>query len=78
MNKDKAAGIDDISRKILKDVANILAKSISEICKLSIKYSLFPTDCQIPKLKPLFKKDPAALPKNCGPISSLSLISVYH
>ena len=56
MNIDKAAGIDNFSGNFLKDAANILAKPISEICNLSIKHSVFPTDCQVAKLKPLFKK----------------------
>ena len=38
MNIDKAARIDILSGKFLKDGANILAKSVSEICDLSIKY----------------------------------------
>ena len=75
MNIDKAAGIDDLSEKFLKDGANILAKPISELCNLSIKFSLFPTDCQIAKLKPLFKKGSTTLPKNYRPISLLPLIS---
>ena len=75
MNIDKAAGIDNLSGKLLKDAANILAKPISEICNLSIKYSVFPTDCQIAKLKPLFKKGSTTLPKNYRPISLLPLIS---
>ena len=45
MNPEKAAGIDNLSGKFLKDRASILAKPISKICNLSIKYSLFPTDC---------------------------------
>ena len=52
---DKAAGKDNPSGKFLKGRANILAKSISEIRSLSIKYSLFPTDCQIAKLIFWFK-----------------------
>ena len=75
MNIDKAAGIDNLSGKLLKDAANILAKPISKICNLSIKYSVFPTDCQIAKLKPLFKKGSTTLPKNYRPISLLPLIS---
>ena len=75
MNIDKAAGIDNLSGKFLKDAANILAKPISEICNLSIKYSVFPTDCQIAKLKPLFKNGSTTLPKNYRPISLLPLIS---
>ena len=75
MTVDKAAGIDNLSGKFLKDGANILAKPISELCNLSIKYSLFPTDCQIAKLKPLFKKGSTTLPKTYRPISLLPLIS---
>ena len=45
MNIDKAAGIDNLSGKFLKDGANVLVKLISELCNLFIKYSLFPTDC---------------------------------
>ena len=75
MNIDKAAGIDNLSGKFLKDAANILAKPISEMCNLSIKYSVFPTDCQIAKLKPLFKKGSTTLPQNYRPNSLLPLIS---
>ena len=38
MNIDKAADIDNLSEKVLKVGANILAKQISELCNLSIKY----------------------------------------
>ena len=55
MNVDKAAGIDNLSGKFLKDGANILAKPISELRNLSIKYLVFPKDCQIAKLKPLYQ-----------------------
>ena len=44
-NIDKTVGIGNLSGKFLKDGANILAKLISEICSLSIKYYLFPADC---------------------------------
>ena len=49
MNVDKAAGIDNLSGKFLKDGANILAKPISELCNLSIKYCFSKRlpDCQI-------------------------------
>ena len=74
-NEDKAAGIDNLSGKFLKDGAAVLAKPISQICNLSIKYSHFPTDCKIAKLKPLFKKGSRTAPKNYRPISLLPLIS---
>ena len=64
MKIDKAAGIDNLSGRFLKDEENILAKPISELCNLSTKNSLFPTDCQTAKLKPLFKKGSKTLSKN--------------
>ena len=72
---DKTAGIDNLSGKVFTDGANILAKPISELCNLSTKYSRFPADCQIAKLKPLFKKGYTTLPKNYRPISLLLLVS---
>ena len=75
MNIDKAAGIENLSRNFLKGRANTPAKQISELCNLSIKYSLLPTDCQIAKLKSLLKKGSTTLPKNYHPSSLLPLIS---
>ena len=54
---------------------DILAKPVSKICNLSIKYSVFPTDFQVAKLKPLYKKGSTTLPRNYQPISILPLIS---
>ena len=75
LNSEKAAGIDNIPCKFLKDGANILAKHICQICNLSIKQSLFPHQCKIAKIKPLFKKGSKTDPKNYRPISLLPLIS---
>ena len=38
LNENNAAGLDNLSSKFLKDGATLLAKSISQICNLSIKY----------------------------------------
>ena len=67
INEDKAAGIDNLSGKFLKDGAAVLGKPISQICNLFIKYSHFPTDCKIAKLKPLFKKGSRQHPKTTAP-----------
>ena len=42
----KAAEIDKISGRFLKDGANILAKPIAKICNISISSGLFPTIIQ--------------------------------
>ena len=52
----KAAGVDKLSRRFLKDGANILAKPISTFCNLSISQEVFPNACKVTKLKPIFKK----------------------
>ena len=67
MDENKAAGLDNRSGKFLKDGATILAKPLSQICNLSIKYSTFPNDCKIAKLKPLFKRGSKTDPKNYHP-----------
>ena len=50
----KASGIDKISGRFLQDRANILAKPTAKICNISISSGLFPSDCKIAKLKPLY------------------------
>ena len=75
LDENKAAGLDNLSGKFLNDEATVLAKPISQICNLSIKYSIFPSDCKIAKLKPLFKKGSKIDPQNYRPISLLPLVS---
>ena len=75
LDENKAEGLDNQSRKFLKDGATVLGKPISQICNLSIKYSIFPSDCKIAKLKPLFKKGSKTDPQNFRPISLLPLAS---
>ena len=55
LNPSKAASIDNLSGKFLKDGAHLLARPISQLCNLSIKLNSFPRSCKIAKVKPLFK-----------------------
>ena len=75
MDENKAACLHTLSGKFLKDGATVLAKPLSQICRLSIKYSTFPNDCKITKWKPLFKRSSKTDPKNYPPILLLPLIS---
>ena len=63
MDENKGVGLDNLSGKFLKDGATVLAKSISQIWDLSMKCSLFPSDCKTAKWKPLFKKGSKTAPK---------------
>ena len=60
----KAAGLDQISGKCLKDGARILAKPISELCNHSMALGSFLDACKIAKVKPLFKKGSKTDPSN--------------
>ena len=71
----KAAGVDKLSGRFLKDGANILAKSISTLCNLSISQGVFSNACKVAKLKPIFKKGKKTDPSNYRPISLLQSIS---
>ena len=70
----KAALIDQISGKFLKDEARILAKPISELWNLSMTLESFPNACKIVKVKSLFKKRSKTDPSNYRPISLLPLL----
>ena len=74
-NPEKAAGIDNLSGRFLKDGAVVLALPISKLCNLSMKRSKFPLDCKIAKLKPLYKKGSKTDLKNYCPVSLLPLVS---
>ena len=75
LNITKAAGIDNLNSRFLKDGANILSIPLKQICNLSLRLSIFPKECKTAKLKPLFKKGSSTDPKNYCPISLLPLVS---
>ena len=75
LDENKAASLYNLSGKFLKDEATVLPKPISQICNISIKYSIFPSDCKIAKLKPLFKKGLKTDLQNYRPTSLLPLVS---
>ena len=75
IKSSKAAGIDKLSGRFLKDGADILAKPVSALCNLSISRGVFPSACKVAKLKPIFKKGKKTDPSNYRPISLLPVIS---
>ena len=75
IKSSKAAGIDNLSGKFLKDGADVLAKPVSALCNLSISRGVFPSACKVAKLNPIFKKGKKTDPSNYRPISLLCGIS---
>ena len=73
-NTSKAAGMDQIPAKCLTGSAGVLALPLRNIINLLIKLSIFPEECKIVKLKPVFKKGVRTDPTNCRPISLWPLI----
>ena len=71
----KAAGLDGLSDRFLKNGAKLLAKRISDSCNLSINSEKFLNSCKVAKLRPLYKKGSLTQPYNYRPISYLPLIS---
>ena len=69
LDTSKAAGIDQIPVKFLRDGAEVLALPLGNIINLSIKLSTFPEECKIAKLKPIFKKGARTDPRNYRSIS---------
>ena len=65
----KEAGINNISRKFLKESAGMLAISLTQICNLSLKLSYFTNSCKLEFWKPLYKKGSKTDPKNPCQIS---------
>ena len=74
IESSKAAGVDKLSGRFLKDGANILAKPISALCNLSISQGVFPIAYKVTKLKPIFKNGNKTDSSNCRPISLLTSI----
>ena len=56
LDVSKASGKDQISARSLKDGAPIIAIHLANIIDLSVKLDIFPSQCKIAKIKPLFKK----------------------
>ena len=71
----KAAGVDKLLGRLLKDGADILEKPVSALCNLSISRGVFRSSCRVAKLKPLFKEWKKNGPSNYRSISLLQVIS---
>ena len=56
IDTSKAAGIDRLPGRFLKDGANVLAKPVTDTCNLSIFLNKFLSAFKLAKVKPTFKK----------------------
>ena len=72
---NKAAGIENISGRFLKDGVDILTTPVTQIRNLSIKLSHSPHDSKLANLKPLFKKGSKTDFNNYQPIFLFPIVS---
>ena len=63
----KAAGLDNLSGRFLKDGTKFLSKPGSNLCNLSITSEELPDSCEVAKLKPAKPNSSLTLPCNYKP-----------
>ena len=64
IKSSNTAGADKLSRRFLKNGANILVKPVSALCSLSISWGVFTSACKVAKQNSIFKKGKKTDPLN--------------
>ena len=75
INVSKAADINRLPERLLKDGIEVLADPVTDICKFSISLNKFPSAFKLGKVKPIFKKDQTTNASNYLPISLMQIFS---
>ena len=71
----KAACLDQIPPRLMKDSANVISKPLADITNLSISQGCVPRDWKIARVIPIFKGGKTSEMDNYRPISILSTAS---
>ncbi|CAB3982840.1 Hypothetical predicted protein [Paramuricea clavata] len=71
----KAAGLDNIPPRLLKDSANVIARPLTKIINVSLEQGTVPDDFKLAKVIPVFKKGQPENMDNYRPISVLPTVS---
>ena len=74
LKASKAAGIDKLLGKFLKDSSLVLTWPIFQLCDISNNFNSFLRSWKIAKVKPLLKKGSNTYPQNYRPFSLLPLL----
>lgn len=75
LDVNKATGLDGIPCRILKLAANVITPVLVDIFNCSIETSIFPTEWQLARVSPLFKKGSKTELENYRPISVLPVVA---
>ena len=71
----KAAGMDNIPSKLVKDCASEISNPLTYIINLSLETSTIPSEWKLAKVIPLFKSGKSSEVDNYRPISILPILS---
>ena len=71
---NKATGLDGISSR-LREAADIVVSSLTNIVNLSIRSGVFPDKWEVAKVLPVYKDDIKSEASNYRPISILPIVS---
>ena len=71
----KATGIHAIPNKVLKDTADIIAPSLTDIFNFAVTTKVFPNDLKVGKVAPAFKSGDRDNLNNYRPISVLPTVA---
>jgi hypothetical protein len=73
LNTSKSAGADNLSPKLIKDIAPAILEPLLYIFNFSLTSGAVPAAMKLAKVIPVLKKGDPQLPGNCRPISLLSI-----
>ena len=75
LKASKSSGLDNISLRMLKDAAVVVAKSLTRIVIESLSQGTVPSEWKYAKITPLYKKGMSTDMDNYRPISVLPVVS---
>ena len=73
---NKATGLDGISSRLLREAADIVVPSLTNIINFSIRSGVFPDKWKVAKVLPVYKDDVKSEASNYRPISILPIVSI--
>ncbi|CAB4021146.1 Hypothetical predicted protein [Paramuricea clavata] len=73
--KSKATGLDQISARLVRECADLISSSITNIFNLSLLLGTFPEDWKCAKVTPIFKQGTRNEMNNYRPISVISVMA---
>ena len=75
LNENKSAGADNISGKVIKNIAPYIIKPLAYIFNKSIEMSIFPKHFKKAVVIPIYKSNDVTQPTNYRPISLITIFA---